>query len=168
MYMNSSDRRRPEARVHTLERHSKGLIALSGCRRGAIPAAILARQHDRAMQAAEALVKIFGKRNFYIELQHPMTPGAAALNSALIHLASSLGVGVVATNNVHYTHKSGFELHDVLTCIRTLTTLDDIHPEAAHKRGELSEIRSPDAGAFRARSEAVVNTLAIAERCSQA
>ena len=165
-YMNSSDRRRPEARVHTLERHSKGLIALSGCRRGAIPAAILARQHDRAMQAAEALVKIFGKRNFYIELQHPMTPGAAALNSALIHLASSLGVGVVATNNVHYTHKSGFELHDVLTCIRTLTTLDDIHPERHINAENYLKSAAQMRELFALVPEAVVNTLAIAERCS--
>ena len=81
-----------------------------------------ARQHDRAMQAAEALVKIFEAHLHRAAASHDPEPQL----SALIHLASSLGVGWWPQQSTIRT--VGFELHDVLTCIRTLTTLDDIHP----------------------------------------
>ena len=161
----SSDRRNPRAPISSLQQHSSGIIALSGCRFGAIPRLLLTGDAQRAHTIAAELARIFGKNNFFIELQHPMVPGAAALNSALAGLAQSTGLGIVAANNVHYVHKQGFDVHDVLTCIRTLTTLDDIHPER-HMNAE-NYMKSPQqmAAMFAPYPQAIANTVLIAERC---
>lgn len=162
----SSPRLDPHASLEILRRHSGHIIALSGCRRGRITSLVAAGRFIEALAAARELASIFGRANFYIELQHTLTPGASALNASLAQLASEAGLGLVATNNVHYAEKSRFEVHDALTCVRTLTTLDDIHPErrvnaenylkSAEEMGEL----------FARHPEAIANTLAIAERCT--
>lgn len=163
-HMNS-ERRHPMANMELLRRYSSSLIALSGCRRGAAASAIICHQNETARSAVEELVSVFGRQNVYIELQQLMVPGASVLNSSLGALAEAVGVGVVASNNVHYAAKSGFEAHDVLTCIRTLTCLDDIHPErhinAENYLKSAAEMREM-LGHF---PGAVENTLAIAERC---
>lgn len=163
-HMNS-ERRHPRANMELLRRHSDNLIALSGCRRGAVASGILCHQNDRARSAVEELVSVFGRQNVYIELQQPMAPGASALNSCLASLAEMVGVGVVASNNVHYAEKSDFEAHDVLTCVRTLTCLDDIHPErhinAENYLKSAAEMRQMLAHF----PGAIENTLVIAERC---
>ena len=160
-----SERRRPMASLESLRLHSGNLIALSGCRRGAVASSILHHQNENARSAAEELVSIFGRQNVYIELQQPMAPGASALNSGLAAMAEAVGAGIVASNNVHYAEKSGFEAHDVLTCVRTLTCLDDIHPErhinAENYLKSAAQMREM-LGHF---PGAIENTLAIAERC---
>ena len=162
----SSPRLDPHASLEILRRHSGHIIALSGCRRGRVASLVAAGRFAEALEAAQELASIFGRSNFYIELQHTLTPGASALNASLAELTSSVGLGLVATNNVHYADKSRFEVHDALTCVRTLTTLDDIHPErrvnaenylkSSEEMGELF-VRYP---------EATTNALVIAERCT--
>ncbi|MBP7892917.1 MAG: DNA polymerase III subunit alpha [Firmicutes bacterium] len=162
----SSPRLDPHASLEILRRHSGHIIALSGCRRGRVASLVAAGRFAEALATAKELASIFGQSNFYIELQHTLTPGASALNASLAELASSVGLDLVATNNVHYVEKPRFEVHDALTCVRTLTTLDDIHPErrvnaenylkSSEEMGELF-VRYP---------EATTNALVIAERCT--
>ena len=146
--------------------YTNGLIALSGCRKGAIAAAL--QQHERsetALAIARHYQELFGEGQFFIELQRHFLPGEERLISRLTALASYLHLPLVATNNVHYALPDGHRLQDVLVCIRHLTTLD----ESLALRRPNSEyyLKSPAqmADLFPGYPQALENTLLIAERC---
>lgn len=158
----------PATTIEILHTHSQGIIALSGCRRGEVPALILQRRFDEAEAAARRCRDIFGADHFLLEMQNLLLPGDKALNVRLAELAERIDVGVVATNNVHHHRPDGFPIHDVLTCARTLTRLDDVHLERrlnarAYFRSE-QEMRD----AFCEHPQAVEATGRIAEMCEPA
>ena len=125
----SQPRLEPATSLDILRRHGDRIIALSGCMRGEIPSLILRRRFAEAEQAARRYRDIFGPDRFFIELQQLLLPGEKDLNARLAELAARLGLGLVATNNIHHRRPADFPIHDVLTCARTLTRLDDVHPE---------------------------------------
>jgi error-prone DNA polymerase len=156
----------PHLTLETLAGCAAGLICLSGCHQGAISRALLAKEEERAFQAGGRLREIFADR-FWIEVQWHYLPTDARLIAALASLAQALGVGVVATNNVHYADRPGQRLHDVLTCIHHHVSL----PEALaagllHPNSELG-LKAPQemAALFVHYPTALHNTLRIAERC---
>ncbi len=165
--MNALKRRRilPKVRFASLEEHNEGIIALSGCMRGAIPILIRSGRFGCALQLARKYAGIFGQDRFYIELENLCVPGNAGLLSRLVELADEVGVGVCATNNVHYVKKEDFMIHDVLTCIRTLTKLDDVHPE--RRLNAENYLKSPKEmeALFRLWPEAIRTAGEIAARC---
>jgi len=110
--------------LSSLEGRTAGLICLSGCRHGEIARKLLAGSRDGAGRAAERLLRIFGAESFWIELQHHLLPEDDWLCDEMVDLADRLGVGCVATNNVHYALRDGHRLQDILVCIRHRTTLD--------------------------------------------
>ena len=105
------------------------VIALTGCRRGRVPAALLAGDRAGAERFLRRLIDVFGRDVVFVELDGLRLPGARQLNEMLVDLAEIAGIGYVVTNNVHYLTRSDFPTHDLLTCVRTLTKLDDVHPE---------------------------------------
>ncbi len=109
----------------TMATHSAGLLCLSGCSEGELPRLIRGGLREKARKAAFRYIEIFGRDRFYIELQNTLYPDDARLCAALVELARECGTGYVATNNVHYARKESHRLHDVLTCIRSRSTLDD-------------------------------------------
>src|SRR5579859_6687467 len=111
--------------LSALEGHTSGLIALSGCRRGEVAEAILKGDPRWATAAAVRYRELFGADRFFVELQNHCLPGEDALVFKLAALARRLGVGVVATNNVHYAMPEGHRLQDILVCIRHGLTLTD-------------------------------------------
>lgn len=121
-------RGRPAARWEDLEEHNEGLFALSGCRHGLLATLIRQRKPDEALAIGRRYLGIFGRDRFFIELQNELVPHGRGINQMLVNMAASLGVGSVATNNVHYADKDDFPIHDVLTCIRTGTALEDVNP----------------------------------------
>ena len=149
-----------------LREHTEGLFCLSGCRRGEIATWLLAKRRKEALKAGERYMLVFGKENLWIELQNHLLPDDQRLMAELVELARHLGVGYVATNNVHYAERSGHQLQDVLVCIKNRTTLDasrglryansEYHLKSA---GEMAEL-------FAGYREAIANTRAIAEQCS--
>jgi error-prone DNA polymerase len=148
-----------------LAAHSAGLIALSGCREGPVAAPLLAGQPEAAWAAAAWLREVFGADRCWIELQRHYLPGERRLLRAQRELAQALGLGVVATNDVHYHVRARHRLQDVLVAIRHRTPLDAAH----HLRRPNAEYYLKDAQAmarlFAEMPEAVRNTLALAERC---
>ncbi|MBK9053438.1 MAG: DNA polymerase III subunit alpha [Chloroflexi bacterium] len=142
-----------------------GLIALSGCRKGGIAAALRRGEREVARQEARHYRELFGQGQFFIELQRHFLPGEERLIPQLTALASYLHLPIVATNNVHYVSQDGHRLQDVLVCIRHLTTLD----ESLALRRPNSEyyLKSPGqmADLFADYPQAISNTVAIAERC---
>jgi len=155
----------PALDLSGLARHSSGLICLSGCRRGEIASLILSRQVKKAYEVAKRYINIFGKENFYIELQNNLYPEDKQLCRALAELARSLELGYVATNNVHYAKRESHKLHDVLTCIKNRTTLDECRSLRLNSEFYLKSFEEM-AQLFRDYPGAISNTLAIAEQCN--
>lgn len=161
------DRLQPRAPLAALQGRTDGLIALSGCRRGEIPALILQGRFAAAEAAARRLAALFPGR-LYLELQATHLPGDGALHHALVELGAHLGVPLVATGDVHYRTKEEFFVHDLLTCVRTLTKLDEAHPERRLNAEQWLKPPGLMVETFQAYPEAVANTLRIAELCEPA
>jgi error-prone DNA polymerase len=151
-----------------MEQHGPldGLIALSGCATGAVPALVQAGRYAEAEEAARRLIRWFGRGNVFLELQQNFVQGDTARNAALVNLATHLGIGTVATNNVHYHVRGRSRLHDVLVAIRHRTTLDASHQ--LRRANSEFYLKPPDemAAIFRRYPDAVLATRAIAERCA--
>lgn len=149
----------------TLSRYSADLFCLSGCRKGEVPSLILAGKGEQAVNSARKHLKIFGRDNFFIELQNNLCPEDRRLCRELVELTNALGVRYVATNNVHYARREEHRLQDVLVCIKNRTTLDESH----HLRHPNSEFylksESDMLELFDAYPEAIRNTMHIAQEC---
>lgn len=148
-----------------LAARTAGLIALSGCRRGAVAAALGQRRPQQALAAARALAAWFAPGSCFIEIQHHRLPGDDWLCAELSDLAAYLRLPTVWTNNVHYATPAGRPLHDLLTCARQRTTLDTAgtllraNAEYFLKDGaSLAPLRP-------AQAQALATTGRIAERC---
>jgi error-prone DNA polymerase len=155
----------PAFSLETLVRHSGGLICLSGCRRGEITSSLTAGRIGEAYEAAKKYIDIFGRDNFYIELQNNLYPEDSGICHALVKLAEDLNLGYVATNNVHYARREGHRLYDVLTCIRDKTTLDECSSLRLNSEFYLKSCEEM-AQLFPDYPRALSNTLAIAEQCN--
>jgi error-prone DNA polymerase len=142
------------------------LIVLSGGREGEISRLLLAGRQAEAETAARLFRDNLSL--FYLELENRLLPRSAWLNQALVDLGEYLHLPVVATNPVHQLQRDDFPLYDVLTCIRTGTTLEDVHP-ARPLNGE-SYLKSTEemAALFARYPQALAATLEIAERCQPA
>jgi error-prone DNA polymerase len=166
-HLGRADRRDPRLAFASLAARQEGLIVLSGCRRdGLLPRTLEAEGLSAARQLAERCKEVFGKDRFFVELQRNQVRGDLAVTRALIDVAESLQLGVVATGDVHYHRREQHRLHDVLVAIRHRTTLDGSHrvrcPNSEFYLRPPKEMTS----LFRDCPEAVANALVIAERCT--
>ena len=156
---------KPRVDKELLQMYSEGLIALSACLAGDIPASLLKGDREGARTLAEEYCRIFGRENFFLEIQDHGMEEQKKVNPLLIALARELDIGLVATNDVHYVRRADAESHDVLLCIQTGKTVD----EANRMRftGEEFYLKSGEemAELFAACPEALTNTWRIAQRC---
>lgn len=159
-----SPRRHPRARWETIARHADGLIALTGCRKGELASRLFKGQVEEARQALARYREAFGE-HLFVELQDLRWPYDRALVRRLAELAQEAGVGVVATNDVHYARKADFPVHDVLTCVRTLTRLESVHPDRPLNAEQYLKSPQEMAALFAHLPEALANTVRIAEMC---
>jgi error-prone DNA polymerase len=158
-------RGKPVTSYELLARHAGGLIALSGCSQGAVPAALERGDMQAACAAATRLRDIFGWGDFWIELQRHLLADDGPRIRALVGLAELLEIGIVATGGVHYARPEHRALADVLTCIREKTTLDEagtrLRPNGEYYLRSAHEMLRW----FAELPRAVHNSVAIAERC---
>jgi len=156
---------KPRIDREILRSYSEGLIGLSACIAGEIPAAILRGNIDGAEALASEYKEIFGADNFFIELQDHGMPEEKQANRQLVKIARKLGLGLVATNDAHYIHKQDAECHDVLLCIQTGKTVDE--PGRMRFPSDDFYLKTPAemAELFAEYPEALANTGKIAERC---
>src|SRR5437870_275028 len=164
-HLGRTDRRDPRLDFATLESRHAGLIVLSGCRSGLLPMVLQRDGRAAARRLAERCRATFGPENFFVELQRNHVRGDRALTAALRDLADAVGVGVVASGDVHYHQRARHRLHDVLVAIRHRATLDGSH-HVRRPNGEFY-LRPPGEAAalFADCPDGVANTLVIAERC---
>src|SRR3989440_1290504 len=164
-HLGRADRRDPRLDFASLEARHAGLIVLSGCRNGLLPGVLRRDGPAAASRLAERCRAVFGRENFYVELQRNYVRGDRALTLALKDIADSVQLGVVASGNVHYHKRERHRLHDVLVAIRHRTTLDGCH-NVRHANSEFF-LRPPHEveELFRDCPDAVANTAVLAERC---
>jgi len=156
-----------EARLplEKLRDYTDGLIALSGCSRGEIAAALLRGDDEAATTAARNYVEWFGHNNFFIELQNHLLPHQDRLNVRLADVAQRVGVGVVATNNVHYATQDRHRLQDVLVCIRHNISLDEAGQQLRPNSEFYLKCGDEMALLFLDTPATITNTLSVAEHC---
>jgi len=158
---------KPRIDWELLEKYHDGLIALSGCLRGAVPREILSGSGDeRAAHVVRQYQQLFGPNNFFLELQHrPTLPDQARLNDGLIQLSRATGAGLVVTNDAHYIHADDADAQDVLLCLQTKSKRDD--PKRLKMLGEDYSLIAPEQMKkfFAHIPEAIENTIAISNRC---
>jgi len=155
----------PVLNLETLARYSADLLCLSGCRKGELVSLIASGRTEKACEVARRYIEIFGRENFYVELQNNFYPEDEHLCRALVELAGNLRLGYVATNNVHYAKKENHRLHDVLTCMKNRTTLDECASLRLNSEFHLKSYEEM-AQLFQDYPLAVSNTLAIAGQCN--
>lgn len=156
---------KPRVDKDLLRNYSKGIIALSACLAGEIPQAILNGEEEQAKALVFEYIDIFGKDNFFLEIQNHGMREELLCEKKLIRLAKNTGVGLVATNDCHYLRKSDAKAHDVLLCIQTGKTLEE--KERMRFPSDNFYLKSSEemAELFLHVPEALENTVTIAERC---
>ena len=112
---------KPRVDYETLEKYSEGLIASSACLAGIIPKLLLRGRYEDAVKEALRLQDLFGRGNFFLELQDHGMPEQHTVNSQLLRMSQEYQIPLIATNDVHYTYDTDWEAHDSLLCIQTGT-----------------------------------------------
>ncbi len=157
---------KPRIDYEVLKKYSKGLIALSACLAGEVQRNILNRDFEGAVEAAKKYRDIFGEGNFFLELQNHGIKEQLEVNKYLLEIHKKTGIGLVATNDVHYLTKDDAEAHDVLLCIQTGKTLDD--KDRMKFQTQEFYLKSPEEmeELFSSYPDAIENTEKIAKRCN--
>lgn len=157
---------KPRVDLEILEKHSEGIIALSGCMFGVISRHFLNSNPGEARNTAEKLVKIFGKENFYIEIQDHGLYDQKKLNSQLISLAREMELNLVATNDIHYVKKEDSEYQDILMCIQMGKTVNDDDRMKMESQELYIKSETEMTELFSYIPEAIENTQKIADLCN--
>lgn len=157
---------RPRIDKNLLAEYHKGLIGLSGCLKGEINYFLLQGDYERAKKVTEDFQLIFGKDDFYLELNRLGLKENELTNQGLIRIGQELGIPLVATNDCHYLRREDALAHDVLLCIQTGKKLSD--KARLHFESEEVYFKSPVqmATVFADLPETLMNTKVIADRCS--
>ncbi len=157
---------RPRVDMEVLTRYHEGIIALSACLAGEVQRCLVRGLYEEAKKVAYKYEECFGRGNFFLELQDHGIPEQKMVNPGLLRMSRETGIGLVATNDVHYTGASDWEAHDILLCIQTGKKLSDEN-RMRYEGGQYyvkseAEMRAlfPYAG------EALDNTQKIADRCN--
>ncbi len=156
---------KPRVDMELLSRYHEGLIALSGCMAGKIPNLILESNMPAAISAAREIEAVFGKGNFYLELQDHGLPDDETICRGLFAISEETGIPLVATNDVHYLKKTDAEMQEVLMCIQTNTTLKGEKSNAFATQEFYLKSGDEMARLFAAYPSAIHNTSVIAEQC---
>ena len=157
---------KPRVDKELLREYHEGIIALSACLAGEIPRYITKGLYEEAKLRALEYQEIFGKGNYFLELQDHGIPEQRMVNQRLMQMSEELGIELVATNDVHYTYAEDAEPHDILLCIQTGKKLED--EDRLRYEGGQYYVKSPEemASLFPYALQALENTQRIADRCN--
>ncbi len=157
---------KPRIDYDLLAKHNKGLIALSACLRGAVTEAVVDEKFDQARENAYRLRDIFGKQNFFLEIQDQGLEIEKGVNPQLVRLSKETGIPLVATNDCHYLHHEDAHAQEVLLCIQTGKTMSDEHRMKFATDQFYFKTAQEMAQVFGEIPEALQRTMDIAARCN--
>ena len=157
---------KPRVDKELLRTYHKGIIALSACLAGEVPRYLTKGMYEEAKDRALEYQEIFGKGNYFLELQDHGIPDQQLVNQQLMKLSQETGIELVATNDVHYTYADDAKAHDILLCIQTGKKLAD--ENRMRYEGGQYYVKSEEemAALFPYARQALENTQKIADRCS--
>ncbi len=157
---------KPRIDKELLKKHAKGLVCSSACLKGEIAQFILKGKDDQAKLLVEEYCSFFDKGDFYLEIMDHGIPEQAMVNNKIIQLANQMNIPLIATNDAHYLRKEDAYVHDVLLCIQTGCTQNEVN----RLRFATNEfyVKSPDQmeQLFGNYPQALKNTVEIAEKCN--
>jgi len=155
----------PRVDFETLEKYHEGLICLSACLAGEIPRYLVRGFYEEAKAVAVKYAECFGRDNFFLELQDHGIADQKLVNQQLVRMSQELGIGLVCTNDIHYTYEEDVESHDVLLCIQTGKKVTD--EDRMRYEGGQFFVKSEEQmrSLFPYAQEAADNTQKIADRC---
>ncbi|MET4780714.1 DNA polymerase III subunit alpha [Glaciihabitans sp. UYNi722] len=156
---------KPRMDRELLNRYSKGIIATTGCVGGEVQTRLRLGQYEEARQAASDFQDIFGKENFFAEVMDHGIDIERRTMQDLLRLAKELGMPLLASNDLHYTHAHDATAHAALLCVQSASTLDDPNRFKFDSNEFYLKSASEMRHLFRDHPEACDNTLLIAERC---
>ena len=156
---------KPRVDLEILEKYHEGIIALSACLAGEVAKYLTRGMYEDAKAAALRYQDIFGKGNFFLEMQDHGIPQQQTVNQQLLKMHKETGIDLVVTNDVHYTLAEDAQPHDVLLCLQTGKKLAD--ENRMRYEGGQYYVKSPQEMEmlFPYATEALENTHKIAERC---
>ncbi len=156
---------KPRVDLEVLREYHEGIIALSACLAGEVQKNLLRGMYHEAKKAALQYEEIFGKGNFFLELQDHGLSEQATVNQRQLRLSEETGIPLVATNDVHYTYAEDEKAHDILLCIQTGKKLAD--EDRMRYEGGQYYVKSPEEmkALFPYALQALENTQKIADRC---
>src|SRR6202035_3141644 len=157
---------KPRIDYDLLAKHSKGLIALSACLRGVVTEAVVEERYDQARENAYRLRDVFGKGNFFLEIQDQGLDIERTVNPHLVRLSKESGIPLVATNDCHYLKHSDAHAQEVLLCIQTGKTMSDTHRMKFATDQFYFKTAAEMAQVFAELPEALSRTVDIAARCN--
>ena len=157
---------KPRVDKELLRQYHEGIIASSACLAGEVARDVLTLSYDHAKEAALEYEEIFGKGNFFLELQNHGMAEQKRVNEALIRMSKETGIPLIATNDSHYIYKEDAVPHDILLCIQTGKTVED--EDRMRYEGGQFYVKSPEEmyDLFGDVPEALENTVKIAKRCN--
>lgn len=157
---------KPRVDYEVLARYHEGVIALSACLAGEVQRCLSRGMYEEGVRAAERYVEIFGKDNFFLELQDHGLADQKQVNQGLVRMSRETGIELVATNDIHYTFAEDEKAHDILLCIQTGKKVED-EDRMRYEGGQFyckseEEMRT----LFPYAPQALDNTYKIAGRCN--
>jgi len=157
---------KPRVSKNFLAEHSKGLIGLSGCLKGEVAERLMEENYDAARSAAGFYRDLFGKENFFLEIQDQGLEREHQIRSGLFQLEKDLGLPMVATNDSHYLCEDDAHAQDVMLCIQTGKSIQETN--RMKFEGTQFYVKNSDEmlRVFKDALEVISRTLDIAERCN--
>lgn len=157
---------KPRVDYEVLKEFSEGIICLSACLAGEVQRYLARGEYEQGKAAAIRYMEIFGRENYFLELQDHGIPEQRTVNQSLMRLSQELGLELVCTNDVHYIYKDDTEAHDILLCIQTGKKKAD-EDRMRYEEGKFY-LKSEEemAALFPYAPQALENTHKIAERCN--
>jgi len=157
---------KPRVDKATLRKYHEGIICLSACMVGELPRLIVAGKLYEARQCIKEYIDIFGKDNYFLEIQNHHLPEDPIINQQLAQFAEEYGLQLVATNDAHYVRREDAQAQDILLCIQTVTTVDD--PKRMRFPNDEFYIKSEREmlELFPDYPEAIATTQKIVDRCN--
>jgi DNA polymerase-3 subunit alpha len=157
---------KPRIDYDLLAKHSRGLIALSACLKGVVTEAVVDERYDQARENAYRLRDIFGKQNFFLEIQDQGLEIEKSVNPHLVRLSKESGIPLVATNDCHYLHHEDAHAQEVLLCIQTGKTMGDTNRMKFATDQFYFKTAAEMAQVFGELPDALRRTVDIAARCN--
>ncbi|MFZ2960320.1 MAG: DNA polymerase III subunit alpha [Candidatus Ozemobacteraceae bacterium] len=157
---------KPRIDWELLEKYHEGIIAMGACLQGEVPRKLISGDHVGAFAAARRYQDLFGKENFYLEVQNHGLEDQIKVLPLIVECARACEIPLLATNDAHYVNPEDWEAHDAMCCLQTQSLLKD---EKRFKFGSREfYLKSPQAMSrlFHDLPDAITNTLRVAERCN--